>query len=78
MHSLRIEDGGSIVDHLNAFNMIVAQLGSTGDKIEEEDCCMLLLCSFPKSWDHLVISIQITTTMFKMDEVVALLLFEKM
>lgn len=78
MYSLKMEDGGSIVDHLNAFNMIVARVGYASDKIEEEDHCMLLLCSLPDSWDHLIMAIRSTTIKFMIDEVVASLLFEEM
>lgn len=49
-----------------------------GDTITEEDRCMLLLCSLPDTWDHLVMAIGSNTTKFKMDEVVACLLSEEM
>lgn len=45
LYSLRMEEGGSITDHLNAFNLLITQLASSGAKIEEEDRCMTLLCS---------------------------------
>jgi hypothetical protein len=64
--------------HLNAFNMLLAQLTSIGVKIEEEDRCMLLLCSLLDSWDHLVMAIGSTTSSFKMEDVVASLLLEEM
>lgn len=49
LYSLRMEEGGSVREHLNAFNLLVAQLASSGVKIEEEDQCMTLLCSLPDS-----------------------------
>lgn len=78
LYSLRMEDGGSIVDHLNAFNKLVAQLTSVGVKMEEEDHCMTLLYSLPNSWDHLVMDIGRTTSTFKIDEVVSSLLSKEM
>jgi len=39
---------------------------------------MTLLCSLLDLWDHLVMAIMSTTSTFKMDEVVSLLLFEEM
>jgi hypothetical protein len=46
-------------------------------KMEEKDLCMIFLCSLLDSWEHLVIAIESTTTKLKMEEVVALLLFEE-
>lgn len=63
-----------VADHLNTFNMIVAQLTSMGVTISAEDHCMLLLCSLPNTWDHLVMAIESTTTSFKMEDVVSCLL----
>jgi len=45
LYSLKMEEGASIADHLNVFNMIIPQLASMGVKIEDENHCMLLLCS---------------------------------
>lgn len=78
MYSLKMEDGGSVVDHLNAFNMLIAHPSFVGDKIDEQDHCMLLLCSLLDSCDHPVMAIGSTTSTFKMDEVVASLLSEDM
>jgi len=78
LYSLKMEEGASITDHLNLFNMIIAQLTSVGVKIEDEDHCMLLLCSLLDTWDHLVMAIGSTTTTFKMEDVVASLLLEEM
>jgi hypothetical protein len=51
LFSLRMGDGDSVVEHLNAFNTIVTQLILVGVKMDEEDHCMTLLCSFPISWE---------------------------
>lgn len=45
-----------------------------GDKIEDEDRCMLILCSSSDTWDHLVMDIGNTKTTFKMKDVVFSLL----
>jgi NADH dehydrogenase FAD-containing subunit len=39
---------------------------------------MLLLCSLPDSWDHLVMAIGSTTSSFKIEDVVASLLSKEM
>ena len=46
--------------------------------VDEEDRCMLLLCSLPDSWGHLVMAIRSTTTKLKIDEVVVALLSKDM
>ena len=51
--------------------MLIARLTSVGVKIDEEDHYMLILCSLPDSWDHLVMAIGSTTSSFKMEDVVA-------
>jgi len=73
-----MEDGKSVTDHVNTFNMLVVQLTSVGVKMEEEDRCIRLLCSLPNLWDHLVMAIRSTNTTFKMDEVVSSLLSKEM
>ena len=78
LYSLRMEEGGSVADHLNGFNLLIAQLASSGVKIEEEDRCMTLLCSLPDSWDHLVMALGSTIVTFRMDDVVFVLLSKEM
>lgn len=54
---LRMHDGDSMKEHLNAFNTTVSQLMSTDIKISGEDKFISLLCSLPNFWDSLVIAI---------------------
>jgi hypothetical protein len=79
LYHLRMEDGDSVTKHLNAFNTLVSQLGSVNITIAEEDKCITLLCSFPDSWDNLVVAIGSTTqSTLKYEDVVASLLSEEM
>jgi hypothetical protein len=48
-----------------------------GLKIDDEDHYMLLLWYFPNTWDNLVMAIGRTTTTFKMEDVVSLLVSEE-
>jgi hypothetical protein len=74
-----MEDGDSVTEHLNAFNTLVSQLVSVNITIAEEDKCITLLCSFPDSWDNLVVAIGSTTqSTLKYEDVVASLLSEEM
>jgi hypothetical protein len=47
-------------------------------KITEEEKCISLLCSFPDSWDSLVMAIRSNTTTLALEYVVASLLLEEM
>lgn len=73
-----MEEGGSLTDHLNAFNLLAAQLISASVKLEEEDRCYTLFHSLPDSWDHLVMALVRTLVIFKMDDVVSSFLLEEM
>jgi hypothetical protein len=44
----------------------------------EEEKCIILLCSFPDSWDRLVVAIGSNTTTLVFKDVVASLLLEEM
>jgi hypothetical protein len=78
LYALRMGDGDSVSKHLNAFNTIVNQLNLVGVKMDEDDCCMTLLCSLPYLWDNLVMGIESTTKKLVLDEVVATLISEEM
>jgi hypothetical protein len=78
LYNLRMRDGDSVVEHLNAFNTVVSQLVYVEIKISDEDKCISLLCSLPDSWDSLVVAIGSNTTSLKFDEVVSSLLSEEM
>jgi hypothetical protein len=79
LYHIRMEDGDSVIEHLNAFNTLVSQLGSVNIMIAEEDKCITLLCYLPNSWDNLVVAIGSTTqSTLKYEDVVASLLSEEM
>ena len=76
---MRMRDGDSVAEHLNAFNIVVSQLVSIEIKISDEDKCISLLCSLLDSWDSLVVAIGSKfITSLKFDEVVSSLLSEEM
>ena len=68
LYNLRMKDGDSVTEHLNAFNTVVSQLSSVDIKISDEDKCIILLCSLPDSWDCLVIEIGSNTTTLNFDD----------
>jgi hypothetical protein len=79
LYHLRMEDGDSVIEHLNSFNTLVSQLGSVNIMIAEEDKCITLLCYLSDSWDNMVVAIGSTTqSTLKYEDVVASLLSEEM
>ena len=78
LYNLRMKDGDSVTEHLNAFNTVVSQLSSVDIKISDEDKCISLLCSLPDSWDSLFIAIGSNTTTLNFDDIVSALLSEEM
>ena len=74
LFSLRMGDGDSVTEHMNAFNTIVTQLISIEVKMDEEDSCITLFYSLPNSWDNLVMAIGSIVKTLVLDEVVFSLL----
>ena len=77
LYLLRMSDGSSVTRHLNAFNTL-SQLSFMDIKITQEEKCISLLCSFPNSWDSLVVAIESNTTTLSLEDVVSYLLSEEM
>eukprot|EP00253_Pinus_taeda_P008134 PITA_08134 len=71
LYNLRMKDGDSVTEHLNAFNTMLSQLS-------DEDKCISLLCSLPDLWNSLVIAIGSNATALHFDEIVSSLLTEDM
>ena len=51
LFNMKMVEGGSVTDHLNEFSTITIQLSSMGINFDEEIRALLILCSFPKSWN---------------------------
>ena len=54
LYTLRIEEVSLISYHIDAFNKIILDLEDINVKIDAEDKAMILLCSLPSSYKHLV------------------------
>jgi hypothetical protein len=78
LYNMRMRDGDSVAEHLNAFNTLVSQLVYVEIKILDEYKCISLLCSLLDSWDSLVVSIGSNKTSLKFDEVVSSFFLEDM
>lgn len=52
-HTLRMNEGTSISDHLSVLNGIVSELESIGVKMDDEDIALRLIWSLPNSYEHM-------------------------
>ena len=62
LYSLHMQEGIEFANHLNFFNTLICQLSSMEVIYKDEEKEVTLLCSLPKSWDHLVTSMWFSTT----------------
>ena len=81
LFNMKMLEGGSIVDHLNEFNTLTSQLSSIKVNFDDEVRDLLILCSFPESWNNLATTVSnffpsSNTLMF--DDVVGVILSEEM
>ena len=78
LYLLRMNDGDSVIEHLNAFNTVISQLFYVDINMNEEDKCTSLLFSLSDSWDSFGMAIGSNNTTLKFDNVVTTLLSEEM
>jgi hypothetical protein len=74
LYRLKMQEGSDLAEHVNVFNQLIADLGKVDVKIDEEDRAIILLCSLPGSYDHLVTTLTYGKENVKVDDVVAALL----
>jgi hypothetical protein len=56
---------------VNVFNQLVADLGKVHVKMDDEDMSIVLLCSLPDSYDHLVTTLTFGKEKAQVDDVFA-------
>ena len=81
LFNMKMSEGGSVVDHLNEFNTVTSQLSFVGVNCDDEVRALLFLCSFPESWNGLVMAISNSvsgSSTLKFDDVVGAILSEEM
>ncbi|KAE8692022.1 hypothetical protein F3Y22_tig00110863pilonHSYRG00024 [Hibiscus syriacus] len=68
------EDDHDLAQHVNVFNQIVSGLTRLDVKIEDEDIAMILLCSLPPSYEHMVTTLTYGKETINVEEITAALL----
>jgi len=74
LYRLKMQEGSDFVEHMNAFNQVVTDLARLSVKIDDEDRAILLLCSLPLSYEHLITTLTYGKETIKVEDVTAALL----
>ena len=80
LFNMKMEEGGSVANHLNEFNTVTSQLSSMGINFDEEIKALLILCSLPESWNGLVMVVSnyvSGSSTLKYDDVIGVILSEE-
>ncbi|KAL0440732.1 UNVERIFIED_CONTAM: Retrovirus-related Pol polyprotein from transposon TNT 1-94 [Sesamum radiatum] len=74
LYGLKMQEGSDLGQHINVFNHIITDLARLDVSIENEDKAMILLCSLPFSYEHLMTTLTYGKEIIKVDEITAALL----
>ncbi|CAA0827423.1 Probable prolyl 4-hydroxylase 11 [Striga hermonthica] len=69
-----MQEGTNLGQHVNIFNQVVTDLASLKVKIEGKDKAMILLCSLPPSYEHMVTTLTYGKETTKTEEITSALL----
>jgi hypothetical protein len=79
--SMKMLEGGFVVDHLNQFNTVTNKLSSVKVDFDDEVRALIILCSLPESWNGLVMVVSNSfsgSNTLKFDDVFGVILSEEM
>ena len=77
LYSLQMFEGGNLVSCIQRLNQVCSDLMNMDVKIEEKDRALLLLCSFPSTYDGLITILVYDKESLKYKEVVGVLRLNK-
>lgn len=74
LYGLKMQEGSDLVEHVNIFNQLVADLARLKVTIDDEDKVIILLCSLPPSYEHVVTTLTYGKESIKTEDITAALL----
>jgi hypothetical protein len=70
LFKLEMKEGEDVMKHINTFNALINDLSRIDVQFSEEDRALLLLASFPDSYEHFVTTLMFGKTTLKFNEIV--------
>jgi hypothetical protein len=74
LYGLKMQEGSDLAGHINVFSQMVTDLEQLGVKFETEDKEIILMCSLPSSYEHVVTTLTYGKESIKVEDITAALL----
>ena len=74
LYGLKMQEGLDLVEHLNVFNQMVADLARREVIVDDEEKTIILLCSLPPSYEHVVTTLTYGKETIKIEDITTELL----
>jgi hypothetical protein len=71
LYGLKMQEGSDLVEHLNVFSQMVADLARREVTVDDEDKTIILLCSLPPSYEHVVTTLTYGKETIKIEDITA-------